>query len=87
MVDVTPEYLLNIVDEKTAFKIWEQLEGMRIYFPSKFVLHHHIKEAYRQMIEGQYNKADAINVLSYQYELSTAQIRRIVAKVQSDPFE
>jgi len=87
MIDVTPEYLLNIVDEETAFKIWEQLEGMRIYFPSKLVLHHHIKEDYKQLIKKYYQRHEAIRELEYRYELSNSQIRRITAKVDIKPFE
>jgi len=87
MIDITPEYLLNIVDEATAFKIWEQLEGMRVYFPSKFMQHHHIREDYKQMIERYYQRAEAIKELSYKYEMSQSQIRRVTAKVDINPFD
>lgn len=86
MSDVTPEYLLNIVDEVTAFKIWEQLEGMRIYFPKNLVKHSHIKEDYKQLIKKHYQRHEAIKELEYRYELSNSQIRRITNKVDIKPF-
>jgi len=86
MVDVTPEYLLNIVDEETAIKIWEQLEGMRIYFPKNIVKHNNIKRDYKIMMGKYYPKAEAIKELSCKYELSADQIRRITKK-ECEVFE
>ena len=87
MIEATPEYLLNIVDEDTAFKIWEQLEGLRIYFPNKFIKHYNIKKDYKQMAEGHTDKSSIIRQLSYKYELSTKQIKRIISKEDKKPFD
>ena len=86
MIEATPEYLLNIVDEDTAFKIWKHLEGMRVYFPQNFIKHYHIKEDYNQMMQRKANKINAIRQLNYKYELSTKQIRRIISKEDKEPF-
>ena len=87
MIDVTPEYLLNIVDEETAFKIWEQLEGIRIYFLKNLVKHSHLIEDYKQLIKNYYKRAEAVKELEYNYEMSNSQIRRITSKVDLKPFE
>ena len=86
MIEATPEYLLNIVDEKIAFKIWEQLEGMRIYFPKGIVKHHNIKKEFKLLIDKYYSKIEAIKELSYRYEMSNSQIRRIITKSDIKPF-
>ena len=39
MIDVTPEYLLNILDKETAIKVMTHLEGMKIYFPKNLIKH------------------------------------------------
>ena len=87
MIEASPEYLLNVVDEETAFKIWEQLEGIRIYFPKNLVKHSHIIEDYKQLIKNYYQRHEAIKELSYKYEMSQSQIRRVTARVDIKPFE
>jgi len=34
MTPAEPEYLLNVVDEETYYKICEAMQGLRIYFPT-----------------------------------------------------
>ena len=81
MIDITPEYLLNVVDEETALKICESLEGMRIYIPKNFTKYRRIIKDYISMKEKHFfNNVDAINELSYKYELSSSQIRKIIKK-------
>ena len=86
MIEATPEYLLNIVDEATAFKIWESLEGMRIYFPKGTIKHHNIKQDFKLLIDKHYLKLEAIKELSYCYEMSESQIRRVIAKGDIKPL-
>ena len=87
MIDAAPEYLLNIVDEQTAFKIWEQLEGMRVYFPKNIIKHQNIKRDFKLLIDKFYSKLEAIKELSYRYEMSESQIKRIISTVDIKPFE
>ena len=77
MIDATPEYLLNVVDEKTTYRIWESMEGMRVYFPKHVVRDNFIIRDYNEMTN---TRIEAIKELSYKYEISTAQIRRIITK-------
>jgi len=87
MVDVTPDYLLNIVDKETAQKIWESLEGMRIYFPKCKTNHNKIQEDYESMQKRFTTKANAIRLLSSKYEMSETQIRRIIGTKKKILFD
>ena len=78
MIDVTPEYLLNVVDEVTAQKIWESLEGMRIYFPKRKIKHNKILEDYRIMTKKYITKAESVKHLMSKYEMSQSQVRNII---------
>jgi Mor family transcriptional regulator len=78
MIDVTPEYLLNVVDEVTAQKIWESLQGMRIYFPKSKTKHNKILEDYRAMTKKYITKAESVKQLMYKYEMSQSQVRNII---------
>jgi Mor family transcriptional regulator len=80
IVDATPEYLLNVVDEETAIKIWESLGGLRIYFKSNTLKHYKIKKDFEEMKKRLATNADAITQLSYKYELTKDQIRKILRK-------
>ena len=79
MTDVTPEYLLNVVDEDTALKIWQHLEGMRMYFPKTAIRHYKIKQDYKKMINNCITNAEAIRQLSIKYDMSQSQTRRIIS--------
>ncbi len=80
MIDVTPEYLLNILDKETAIKVMTHLEGMKIYFPKNLIKHDTIIKDFQYMKKQRHVKHEAIKELSYKYEMSESQIRRIVAK-------
>ncbi len=49
MTDVTPEYLLNILDADTARRVWNHLRGVRIYFPKCRSRDDEIRTIYAQM--------------------------------------
>ena len=83
MTDVSPVYLLNIIDEETAKKVWRHLRGVRIYFPKCKSVHNEIRELYKNM---KVEKADAVKRLASLYEMSESQIRRIVRE-QGGLFE
>ena len=83
MIDATPDYLLNILDEATFKKVWSHLRGVRIYFPKCKSVHDEIKELYKGM---KIERADAVKRLASLYEMSESQIRRIT-KEQGGLFE
>ena len=83
MIDATPDYLLNILDETTAKKVWAHLRGVRIYFPKCKSVHDEIRALYKNMKN---NRADAVKRLAALYEMSESQIRRIT-KEQGELFE
>jgi len=87
MNDVTPEYLLNVVDEETALKIWENLEGMRIYFSKNTPRHYNIRKDYKTMRNNYTTRPEAIKRLSYKYELSQSQIRKITKEENKKLFD
>ena len=80
MIDATPEYLLNVVDEETARKIWNHLAGMRIYFPEKTIKHEMIKKDFEALQKMQYKPQDAVQELSCKYNISKCQLWRIINK-------
>ena len=80
VLEATPEYLLNVVDEDTALKIWNCLQGMRIYFSKATIRNYHIIKDYNAMINKYYARSEAIKELSCKYEISTYQIRRITKR-------
>jgi len=87
MTDVTPEYLLNAVDEETALKIWENLEGMRIYFSKNTPKHYKIRKDYKLMINRYTTRPEAIKQLCSKYELSESQIRKIIKEENKKLFD
>ena len=54
VLEATPEYLLNVVDEETALKIWNCFQGMRIYFSKTTIRNYHIVKDYKVMIDKYY---------------------------------
>ena len=87
MIEATPEYLLNVVDEETALKIWNYFQGMRIYFSKNSIRDYYIVKDYKVLIDKYYRRAEAIKELSCKYEISTDQIRRIVKREKMEMFE
>ena len=78
MIEATPEYLLNVVDEETAITIWKSLAGMRIYFKATTHKHHKIKTDYKILLDRYTSKANAVKQLMYKYEMSESQVRNII---------
>ena len=75
MICVPPSYLLNVLDEETALRVAEAMQGCRIYFPKKRVQYKKIREDYENMRgEESYKFKD----LSCKYEVSTQRIKEIV---------
>jgi Mor family transcriptional regulator len=77
MIEASPEYLLNVVDEETAIKIWDSLAGMRIYFKSTTPQHYKINNDYKLMMSRYTSRANAVKQLMSKYEMSESQIRNI----------
>ena len=78
MIDVSPEYLLNTVDEETLMNLCESLAGMRVYFKAITYKHLKIKKDYRIMQKQYITKANAVKQLMCKYEMSESQIRNII---------
>lgn len=83
MIEATPEYLLNVLDDATFKKVWSHLRGVRIYFPKCKSKHDEIRELYKSM---KADRACAVKRLAELYEMSESQIRRITKK-QGELFE
>ncbi len=87
MIEATPEYLLNVVDEETALKIWNYFQGMRIYFSKNSIRDYYIVKDYKVLIDKYYRISEAIKELSCKYEISKDQIRRIIKREKREMFE
>jgi len=77
IIEASPEYLLNMLDEETARKVWKHLQGMRIYFPKCKSRNDEINTLYQGM---KIPRSERIKRLSDLFEISQDQIRRITKK-------
>ena len=82
-MNVPVSYLLNELDENTALKVLEVLQGCRIYFPAKKVKYYKIKKDYKKMLGTEKQK---IEQLSLTFELSKVRIREIL-RIKDNIFD
>ncbi|WP_457748483.1 hypothetical protein [Sulfurimonas sp.] len=87
MLELSPEYLLNVVDEATVIKIWKSLAGMRVYFPAKPIIYYQIRADYTKLKEDYFKRSDAVRILSSKYEISQSRIREITKECTKPLFK
>ena len=82
-MNVPISYLLNELDENTALRVLEILQGCRIYFPAKKVMYYKIKKDYEKMSGTEKQK---IEQLSFSFELSKVRIKEIL-RIKDNIFD
>jgi len=75
MIDVPARYLVEVLDDETALRVMNALQGCRIYFPSYKVRVYNLKQDYRMMKTTHMQK---IEQLAFKYDITKGRIRQIL---------
>ena len=84
MINVPASYLLNELDEETALRVMEAMQGCRVYFPTKAVLYHRIKKDFENMNA---TSQERYRALAYSYEMSVCRVKEIVNNKDKSIFD
>ena len=83
MNEVSAIELINILDSKTAQKVWEYFRGCRVYFPKKKIEREEIRQMYDEMTKRyKIDIEEAIKKIAVIFEKKEKTIKELLLRQQ-----